>query len=175
MLNTVKVAVVIVVLGLVGACGSEEPPSSEPEKAQSSKSTPKPTTPKGKLKAALAKADDVDGAKVNTVNGDYVEVGFKVGDNISNGTIRTGIANDVYAMAEPINKSGVKFKELAFRGTFPLTDKYGNTKPGQVFFTTFTKKTLNKIQYDDAVATSFDNMENLVIDGIIVLHPDLRE
>ena len=172
MLNVVKGAAAVLVLGLVGACGTaEEAPKSEEKKSESAK----PTTPKGKLKAALAKTDDVEGAKVNTIDGGYIEVGFKVGDNLTDGTIRTGIANDVYAMAEPINKSGVKFKELAFRGTFPMSDKYGNTKPGQVFFTTFTKKTLNKIQYDDIVATSFDNMENLVIDGIIVLHPDLRE
>ena len=171
MLNIVKGAAAVLVLGLVGACGTAE----EAPKSEANTDAAKPTTPKGKLKAALAKADDVEGAKVNTIDGDYIEVGFKVGDNLSNGTIRTGIANDVFAMAEPVNKSGVKFKELAFRGTFPLTDKYGNTKAGQVFFTTFTKKTLNKIQFDNAVATSFDNMENLVIDGIIVLHPDLPE
>lgn len=102
------------------------------------------------------------------------EVQFKVRDNLSKGTIRTGIAKDVYAMAEPISKTDVKFKELAIRGTFPLTDEFGNTEPGQVFYTTFTRATLRKIDYDNPTALTFENMERLVIDGIVVLHPDFR-
>lgn len=140
-----------------------------------------PKTPEGKLLASINDTDrDIEKPSVAeyTTTDDgvkYAEIKFKVGDNLSNGTIRTGIAQDIFAMAEAALKSGVPFDELAFRGMFPLTDKYGDTKAGQVFFTTFTRDTLEKINFDNPVATQFDNIENLSIDGIVMLHPDLRE
>ena len=183
---------VFLLLGAIGAFVDEDTPSGDqssgtgstataaPKQSREPESAPTLTTPEAKLLAALKKTD-AEKPKVASYNdldsgkGKYAEVKFNVGDNISNGTIRTGIANDVFDMAEAALKSGVPFKELAFRGMFPLTDKFGNTEPGQVFFTTLKRSTLAKIQFEDIVATSWDNMPNLVIDGIVVLHPDLRE
>lgn len=161
---------------------TETDPDAKPDSSETtSPDAPTPTTPEGKLLAAVKDTDrDVESPKVvkymDTDDGvKYAEIQFKVGDNLSNGTIRTGIGLDVFAMAEAALKSGVPFDELAFRGMFPLTDKFGNTKSGQVFFTTFTRDTLEKINWDNRVVTQFDNIENLSIDGIVLLHPDFRE
>jgi hypothetical protein len=163
-----------------GASGSDSSATASPKESKAPQEAPTPTTPKAKLLGALKETDAEKPRVASYYNldngkGKYAEVQFNVGDNITKGTIRTGIANDVFDMAEAALKSGVPFKELAFRGMFPLTDKYGKTEPGQVFFTTFKRSELEKVQFDDIVATSWDNLPNLVIDGIVVLHPDFRE
>lgn len=175
---------VIVLFAFIGSLGeTETTPTADDKKPANETAAAAPAvpkTPEGKLLAAVKKtnADNpkvVDYRDLDDGSGKYAIVNFKVGDNFSNGTIRTGIAKDVFAMAEAALKSGVPFEEISFRGLFPLTDEYGNTKAGQVFFATFDRATLKKINFDNILATQFDNIENLSIDGIVMLHPDLRE
>lgn len=174
----IMIPLVVVLLFAIGSMGSEED-GSKPAENKTEK-VAVPTTPKGKLLAAIKAGDrDIESPRVSeyTTTDDgkkYAEIKFKVKDNFGNKTIRTGIAQDVFSMAEAALKSGVPFDELAFRGMFPLTDKYGNDSLGQVFFTTFTRDTLKKIKFDNVVATQYDNIENLSIDGIVMLHPDFR-
>lgn len=149
-------------------------PSKEPSAAPSTSKPAKPKTPLEALKAKLKKTD----VKVKTVEIDpdgVALVEFKVQDNFTKGMIRTGIANDVFAIAEAAHKSKVRIKELQMRGLAPLTDEYGQTEEGQAFFTTFAGSTLARINYDEITIKTFDNLENLAIDGIVVLLPDLRK
>lgn len=131
-----------------------------------------PATPLERLEDAVAESG-ADSATVE-MSGSTVSVTFEVSDNLTDGFIRTGIAQDVYDMAERIKKSGVDYEEVTFEGTFPLTDQFGNTEDGRVFYAAFTRSTLGQINYDNPTATSFENMENLAVDGIVQLHPDLR-
>lgn len=182
---------VVVALVLLGAVASpftsESTPAEKPKASQTKKADPKPkattapkatrapepATPIEKIKAALKKTDvDIENVIYERKK---PRVEFNVGDNLTNGMIRTGIGNDVFAIAEAVHKSGVPVRELAIRGLFPLTDKYGKTEPGQVFFVTLLGPDLAKINYDDVVATSFDNIKNLSADGLVMVHPDLRE
>jgi hypothetical protein len=133
-----------------------------------------PAKPVDRLRAALRKTK-VDVESVSLRKDGHALVEFNVRDNLSDNLIRVGIGKDVFAIAEAASKADVNIiSELAMRGLFPLVDKYGNEDPGQVFFTTFLGSDLGKINYDDVVATSFDNIENLAVDGIVMLHQDLR-
>ncbi|MBO0729300.1 MAG: hypothetical protein J2P57_08575 [Acidimicrobiaceae bacterium] len=139
-----------------------EKPAPVPEKA---------ATPVQRLQQAV---DDsrADSPRVSReAKGVYV-INFDVGDNLTAGMIRTGVAMDVFDMAEKINESGVSYQKLIFWGEGPLTDAYGNTEDGLLFRATFTNDTVQRINWDSFVS-SWDGLEQLA-DGFVYLHPSLR-
>jgi hypothetical protein len=149
-------------------------PTEKPEKTPSEKPAP-PASPKEQLEAAIEDSDaDNVHLKPWSGAGSWL-VEFDVKDNLSRGLIQGGIAIDVFDMAERISDTGVPVKEVAFRGMFPLVDKFGNEKPGQVFFTTLRGSTMNKINYDNIDNTQVDLIKALAIGHIVVLHPDLQD
>ena len=175
------IVIALVLFLVVGSClagGGDDTKSSDGAKEKPSATKTVPKTPKGKLQAAVDQTS-AKKPRVNeyfTIDGvTHATVQFSVQDNLTNGMTRTGIAQDVFAMAEAALKSKVPFDEIAFRGMFPLSDVYGNTKPGQVFYTTFDRTELKKVNFDNVLVTKFSNIKNLSKDGIVVLHPDLRK
>lgn len=181
-MRTALAAVLLLALTACGATTDDKDTGAEANKAEVSK-TPKPSKAPAK---PLTPLQDFD-KRINDIghlHGEKLEqnwngpgtlvVNFDVGDNLSKKLIRVGIAKDVFAIAEAAKKSGVRFKELSFRGMFPLVDKFGEESDGQVFFTTFTRNTVNRINYDEILVTQFDNIEDLAADNVVVLHPDFR-
>jgi hypothetical protein len=137
--------------------------------------TPEPNlTPKQQVEADLADSG-ISHPRVlwNRPERGYVTVKFRVGDNLTDGFIRLGIADDVFSAAEAFRDSGVKYDRLLFEGTFPLVDKYGNESQGTVFRTQLKRSTVNKINYDNVTVTDWEGLEQLA-GAPVGLHPDFR-
>lgn len=82
---------------------------------------------------------------------------------------------DTYAILNAIEKSGVKYRKAEIEGTFPMSDKFGNDLGAVVVYrVSFTRDTAQRVNYDDVVVTSWDNMESLA-DGLVFLHPAFRD
>ncbi|MGZ4518932.1 MAG: hypothetical protein ACXVXP_00370 [Mycobacteriaceae bacterium] len=183
----ISAVLALVVLGIIGSAagtGSSAPAGSASKPAASApKSPPKPSptqpsssapapTPAEQLQSAVDDSD-ADSPKVKMLGSGQAVVEFDVRDNFSDNLIRVGIAKDVFGMAEKIAGADLSLRRVLFRGTFPLTDQYGNEKPGQVFAAWLRVSDMRRINYDNIMVTDYDSLARLAIYPP-VLHPDLR-
>ncbi|HTW17099.1 MAG TPA: DUF2510 domain-containing protein [Nocardioides sp.] len=178
----------IVIIGAAVGGDDEEPAASDsksdagasaapPKADESPAAPPKPAKPIEQVQDAVDESDADDPTVSRWGGRGSWLVEFKVKDNLSMGMVRGGIAIDVFDIAEEISKldDDVPVKEVAFRGTFPLVDKFGEEEDGQVFFTTFRGSDIRKINYDNVMTSEMDTVEALAIDNIVGLHPDFRD
>lgn len=188
--RTRKVAVGAIAVGVLAIVGSLLPGSDDepagaaaqptPTATSSGKPTPstpkpsKPATPAEKVQAAV-EATDVDAprVKLNSPQPGYIKITFKVGDNLSNHLIQIGLAHDVFDSARAIRDTEVPYKRLWFDGTFPLQDKYGKEYVGRVFHVQLKKSTVDRINFDNILVTTWEGLNRLA-DSFVILNPGLR-
>lgn len=129
----------------------------DPEKAARATATsaatgstePAPSTPAGPKKP-----DGVTFTTAAAPDGDVVDARFAIRDNYSEEMIRDGARSDTiqilkYAHAIYPNASAVNVQ-----GTFPMTDPYGNTSTQVAIDLTYSRATLNKINFDGVRANT---------------------
>lgn len=120
--------------------------------------TPEPTAtpePAEVLKQLIVKTlgqgnRDVERVQELTINdAGVIDIWWAIDDNFTSGMIRGGAELDVVNMLRAIDESGLDYNQVLLRGSFPLVDAYGNTEENYVINATYTKATVDKINWDN--------------------------
>ncbi|OBA64304.1 hypothetical protein A5647_02635 [Mycobacterium sp. 1100029.7] len=101
---------------------------------------PTPTGPK--------KPDGVTFTTAPGPNGDVVNARFAIRDNYSEGMIKDGARVDTIAILRYARATYPGASAVNVQGTFPMTDPYGNTSTEVAIDLTYSKATLDKINFD---------------------------
>ena len=123
--------------------GQPTPPNSPTSAGPSTPTEAAPSTPTGPKKP-----DGVTFATAPGPNGDIINARFAIRDNYTEQMIKDGARLDTidilrYARAPYPDASAVNVQ-----GTFPMTDPYGNTSTQVAIDLTYSRATLNKINFD---------------------------
>jgi hypothetical protein len=152
------------------------PPQSEPELPNVSVSGNTSLEKTVKLRNAIAKAIGTEGLSFSVSN--YFEdpskcvfqVRFRVGDNLTNGMIRSGAKVDIQRILQAADESGLEFHEITVFGSFPLVDKLGNESLDVVTKATYEGSTIKNINWNNFL---FKNVYDIA--QYHWLHPAFRE
>lgn len=101
---------------------------------------PTPTGPK--------KPDGVAFATSPGPNGDVVDARFAIRDNYSESMIKDGARFDTIQILKYARATYPDASAVNVQGTFPMTDPYGNTATHVAIDLTYSRDTLNKINFD---------------------------
>jgi len=162
-----------VVSGLVFlAVGSTDKPSTSKHKAPAAPAPVQGT--EKRLEYEVKRALGTSNRKVAKVSkiqvtGQTVHVYFSVDDNLTDGMIKTSAKMDVEDILKAVQKSGYDYSEITVLGTFPLQDKFGNSKESKVLHATYERSTVDRINWQGFLT---DNMYDIG-DGVW-LHPTFR-
>ena len=105
---------------------------------------------------------DVDGGRVSLV------IAFD--DNLTEGFIRGSMRQDIVAVLKAADESGYDFSEIEVAGSFPLVDKFGNSTESIVAKTSFSRGTVERINWDNFIS---DNLFEIADSAW--LHPAMQE
>ncbi|MGV0554868.1 DUF2510 domain-containing protein, partial [Mycobacterium kansasii] len=145
-----SVLTVLVLLVIVGkSWGFERNDSQLPSSAPSTPTEAAPSTPAGPKKP-----DGVTFTTTQSPDGEIVDARFAIRDNYTELLIKDGARLDTidilrYARATYPDASAVNVE-----GTFPMTDPYGNTSTQVAIDLTYSRETLNKINFDGVTKNS---------------------
>lgn len=81
-------------------------------------------------------------------NGDVVEARFAIRDNYSETMIKDGARRDTIDILRYARATYPDASAVNVQGTFPMTDPYGNTSTQVAIDLTYSRATLNKINFD---------------------------
>jgi len=147
---------VLVLLVIVGKSWVFDPKKDSQSAPSSSSAMAGPTPPKAAppTPAGPKKPDGVTFTVAPGPTGDVVDARFAIRDNYTEQMIRDGARLDTidilkYARATYPNASAVNVQ-----GTFPMTDPYGNTSTRVAVDLTYSRATLDKINFDGITKTS---------------------
>lgn len=101
---------------------------------------PTPTGPK--------KPDGVAFAISPGPNGDVVDARFAIRDNYTETMIKDGARHDTIDILRYARATYPDASAVNVQGTFPMTDPYGNTATHVAIDLTYSRETLNKINFD---------------------------
>ncbi|SOX54775.1 DUF2510 domain-containing protein [Mycobacterium ahvazicum] len=101
---------------------------------------PTPTGPK--------KPDGVNYTVSPGPNGDVVEARFAIRDNYTETMIKDGARRDTIDILRYARATYPDASAVNVQGTFPMTDPYGNTSTQVAIDLTYSRATLNKINFD---------------------------
>ena len=127
-----------------------------------------------RLRASIERALGTSNRNVQRVSiaelqGERLFVQWAINDNLTAGMIRGAARLDIRDMLEVIADSREPYTNVFFRGTFSLVDQLGNASETNVVEATFTKSTIDRI-----------NFENFLTDNVYVaaedtdIHPTFR-
>ncbi|OBI28129.1 DUF2510 domain-containing protein [Mycobacterium sp. E2238] len=108
-----------------------------------------PTTPPGPKKP--------DGVTFTTApgpNGDVVNARFAIRDNYTEQMIKDGARTDTIDILRYARATYPDASAVNVQGTFPMTDPYGNTATHVAIDLTYSRETLNKINFDGITKAS---------------------
>lgn len=150
----------LMVIGAVSAgLGDDDQKATASSAKPSASSSPSPVAaPKTNLERAEEAIKGVKGATVTIHSKTKVaQVTFPIGDNLSGGLRRAGIAMDTFKIMKGFKDQGVKFKVLSIFGTFDMQDKYGGViKDDVVYGFEASSATVNRINYANMATTELD-------------------
>lgn len=129
---------------------SQSTPSSSP--AAAGPSTPieaAPSTPTGPSKPEGVTFTTAPGS-----DGDVVNARFAIRDNYTEGLIKDGARLDTIAILKYARATYPAASAVNVQGTFPMTDPYGNTATHVAIDLTYSKATLDKINFDGVTKNS---------------------
>lgn len=81
-----------------------------------------------------------------TQDGSRVIVVFAVNDNLF--MIVGGAKRDIRDCLKAVSESNLDYSTIRFQGTFELVDKFGNSSEGKVLDMTYTKRNVERINWD---------------------------
>lgn len=145
----------------------EPEPIIKPTKKPTIKPTTKPTvkpTKKPSKKALLRSAIEgvVEADNLETFNyvpdNNFSLIKFKGSSNLTNNMTIKGMYKDIFDILEAIQS--IINTNVDFNVVYPLTDQYGNAEDVIVIKATFKKKTIKKINFDNAIFENIPIMAN---------------
>ncbi len=175
--------VAIIVIGGIGQAfgGSGEPTTAAPASSPTAQSsTPEPSASpaseadelRASIEAKLGKGNR-DVARVAEVRIDAkqrnVFVKWAANDNLSTGLIKTGMQTDTVDVLRVIVDSGINFKTIETRITFPLTDKKGNSTESVVVQADYSQAELADVNWENFLHTNVWDIADRS-----VVHPEIR-
>lgn len=102
-----------------------------------------------------------------------IVVTFAGQDNFTDDMITRGIQMDIVDILHVIYASDtlLPYNSIAVVATFPLVDTYGNTEEANVVIATYSRETLDKINWDNFLT---DNIFTVADQDTLFLHPALN-
>ncbi|WP_374021473.1 DUF2510 domain-containing protein [Mycobacterium sp. HNNTM2301] len=129
--------------------GQSPPPSSSAAAAPPESTAAAPSTPAGPKKP--------DGVTFTTSpgpDGDVVDARFAIRDNYTEQMIKDGARTDTIDILRYARATYPDASAVNVQGTFPMTDPYGNTATHVAIDLTYSRATLNKINFDGITKAS---------------------
>ncbi len=83
-----------------------------------------------------------------------VDARFAIRDNYSEEMIRDGARSDTIQILKYAHATYPNASAVNVQGTFPMTDPYGNTSTQVAIDLTYSRATLNKINFDGVRANT---------------------
>lgn len=144
----------LILLAIIGKSWAfdhkKDAPSSNSATAESSASAEAPpSTP-----PAPKKPDGVTFTTTPGPNGDVVDARFAIRDNYTEQMIRDGARMDTIDILRYARATYPDASAVNVQGTFPMTDPYGNTATHVAIDLTYSRATLNKINFDGITKAS---------------------
>ncbi|WP_052773238.1 hypothetical protein [Mycolicibacterium senegalense] len=113
-------------------------PSSAPTPAPAAPSTPQPPTPPNGVTARVGSGPA----------GDVVVTEFDIHDSLTKGMIASGARRDTVDILKWADEAYPQATEVTVQGRFPMKDAYGNTSNMTILDVTYSRATLDKINFD---------------------------
>ncbi|OBG50032.1 MULTISPECIES: DUF2510 domain-containing protein [unclassified Mycobacterium] len=129
--------------------GQSPPPSSSAAAGPPESTAAAPSTPAGPKKP--------DGVTFTTTpgpDGDVVDARFAIRDNYTEQMIKDGARTDTIDILRYARATYPDASAVNVQGTFPMTDPYGNTATHVAIDLTYSRATLNKINFDGITKAS---------------------
>jgi hypothetical protein len=166
------VAGVVLFLIIVGQCGhhsdttstSGQSKSTAASNAPASSAAAAPTTPQGPKSPANANISPPPGPDVDVVTARY-----KIGESLTKGLTKDGARIDTENILKYIKAAYPNLTEVHVFGTADMVDQYGNTSDDQVVTLTYSRATMDKINFNNVL---FQNIWNIADDSWV--HPAFR-
>lgn len=145
-----SVLTVLVLLVIVGkSWGFERNDSQLPSSAPSTPTEAAPSTPAGPKKP-----DGVTFTTTQSPDGEIVDARFAIRDNYTELLIKDGARLDTIDILRYARATYPAASAVNVQGTFPMTDPYGNTSTQVAIDLTYSRETLNKINFDGVTKNS---------------------
>lgn len=163
------VAGVVLFFIIVGQCGhhsdtgstSSQAKSTAASNAPASSAAVAPTTPQGPKPPAHANISPPPGPGVDVATARY-----KISENLTGGLTKDGARIDTVDILKYIKAAYPDLTEVHVFGTADMVDKYGNTSDDQVVTLTYSRATMDKINFNNV---SFKNIWDIADDSWV--HP----
>jgi hypothetical protein len=158
-----KAAIALAVLGvlvLIIIVGKSWHFNAREDGQSSSSSSPTAAGPSTPAEAAPStttgpkKPDGVNFATAPGPNGDVVNAHFAIRDNYSEKLIKDGARLDTIDILKYARAIYPDASAVNVQGTFPMTDPYGNTSTHVAIDLTYSRETLNKINFEGVSKSS---------------------
>lgn len=153
--NGPKIFAVVCVLffGLlvVGKCGGSDDKDSDSKSSASSSTTTRPLTTRPATAAPPTPTGPEKPEATFTTsegpNGQQVTAAFAIGDNFTEGMIKSGARYKTIEILEYADVAYPNAASVTVQGSFPMQDAYGNTSTSVVINITYLRSTLDKINF----------------------------
>lgn len=102
------------------------------------------------------------------VAGGRITVLVAFNDNLTEGMIQSGMQIDIADTLKAVSQSGYNFSDIIIRGTFPLVDKFGNSRETEVLQAEYSKSTVSRINWNNFLFDNvFDIADSIHIDPAV--------
>src|SRR4051794_23267964 len=101
------------------------------------------------IKQALITDAKVDVSEIKGAGKTLLSVTVDETEGISDGLVATTLRHDAALVLHEARNSGLKYTDVEFFATYPMTDEYGNTSQAQVVAAHYTKTVINRIDFGD--------------------------
>lgn len=96
-------------------------------------------------------------------------INFSVDDNITQNLIKFGAKDDIEKILKAVQSSGCDYDEIRMIGTFPMSDKFGNSAEVKVLQVSYKRSTVNRINWVNFLS---DNIYDIA--DSLWLHPAFK-
>ncbi|OBH60829.1 DUF2510 domain-containing protein [Mycobacterium sp. E2479] len=127
---------------------------SSPSSNSATDGTPPPTEEAPSTPPGPKKPDGVAFTIAPGPNGGVVEARFAIRDNYTEQLIKDGARSDTIDILKYAKTTYPDASAVNVQGTFPMTDPYGNTSTQVAIDLTYSRETLNKINFDGVTKKS---------------------
>ncbi|OBB94969.1 DUF2510 domain-containing protein [Mycobacterium sp. 852002-40037_SCH5390672] len=151
------VLVVLVLLVVIGKSWGFDEKKDSQSISSGSPTTAGPSTPTEAAPSAPSGPKKPDGVTFTTgagPDGDVVNARFAIRDNYTEAMIKDGARLDTIAILKYARATYPAASAVNVQGTFPMTDPYGNTSTQVAIDLTYSRATLDKINFDGVSKSS---------------------
>jgi hypothetical protein len=138
-------------------------------KKKAEQETPEYKLNKG-ISKVLGKESNREGKRISALSIDdsgNIVVNFKGDENLTENLTVTGIKMDVSDVLKAIKKSKVALNSVNVITTYSMVDQYGNAEESEVVNVTYSKATIDKINFENF---SYKNIYTIA-DSVSFIHP----